>query len=139
MIPKQRETPAFKAYNLGGIAANLLVTGLSLLLLLCGSFYATLLAVALVGIGVKKSLINLIPHAAKSGPNDGYVVKLLSGKPAVQRDYAVYLALYEKLFLGEPILPQDYQYLREEASDERELLYYNEIRDILRSVEAETV
>lgn len=137
MIPKQTEQIRFKAYNLGGVLANLFVSALSFVFLFFDSFYLSLLFIELLSIGIRKAVINLIPHKTHSVPNDGYVVKLLKQNKAVQKDYAIYLTLYGNLFSGEQINPQDYMYKREFADNENEMLYYNEIQDILKSLKNE--
>ncbi len=139
MVPKQTESVRFKAYNLGGVFSNLFVCVLSFALLLFNSFYLSLLFVEFLFIGVQKAIVNLIPHKTHSIPSDGYVVKLLKQDKAVQRDYVVYLTLYEKLFLSEQINPQDYMYERETTNDEDTMLYYNEIQDILNSFVSEKI
>ena len=53
---------------------------------------------------------------------------------AVQKDYAMYLMLYGKLFLDETVSAQEFVYEREVSADENEMLYYNEIQDILHSI-----
>ena len=135
MIPPDAEALRFKAYNLGGVIANLLMVALSLLFLLCDSFYCSFIMVELLCVGIQKVAVNLIPHTTNSIPNDGYVVKLLNRNAAVQRDYAMYLQLYRKLFFNEPILLNEYQYKRDEPASACELLYYKEIQDILSSPE----
>ena len=133
MIPKTATSVRYKAYNLGGIFTNALVVILSFLLLLCNSFWTSLLFVELLCVGVQKVLVNAIPHKTNSVPNDAYIVKLLKRNEAIQKDYAMYLKLYGKLFLDEDISPQDFMYERE-VSEEDEMLYYNEIQDILSSL-----
>ena len=134
MIPKTATSVWYKAYNLGGIFTNALVVILSFLLLLCNSFWTSLLFVELLCVGVQKVLVNAIPHKTNSVPNDAYIVKLLKRNEAIQKDYAMYLKLYGKLFLDEDISPQDFMYEREVSEDEDEMLYYNEIQDILSSL-----
>lgn len=131
MIPKTAVSIRYKAYNLGGISANVFVVTLSFLLLLNNSFWTSLLFVELLCVGTQKVLVNAIPHKTNSIPNDAYVVKLLKRDEAIQKDYAMYLRLYGKLFLDEDISPQDFMYEREVSEDEEEMLYYNEIQDIL--------
>lgn len=131
MISNQIEAVHFKLYNLGGVFANILILTLSFVLLYFDSFYLSLLFIELLFVGVQKAVVNLIPHKTHSIPNDGYVVKLLKQNKAVQQDYAIYLTLYGKLFLGEQINPLDYMYERKVSDDENEMLYYNEIQDIL--------
>lgn len=134
MIPKTAVSIRYKAYNLGGIFANIFVVTLSFLLLLINSFWASLLFIELLCVGTQKVLVNAIPHKTSSIPNDAYVVKLLKRDEAIQKDYAMYLRLYGKLFLDEDISPQDFMYEREVSEDEEEMLYYNEIQDILSSL-----
>lgn len=134
MIPKTATSVRYKAYNLGGIFTNAFVVILSFLLLLCNSFWTSLLFVELMCVGVQKVLVNAIPHKTNSIPNDAYIVKLLKRNEAIQKDYAMYLRLYGKLFLDEDISPQDFMYEREVSEDEDEMLYYNEIQDILSSL-----
>ena len=137
MIPKQVDPVRYKAYNMGGILANALIVISSSVLLLPGSFWASLLFVESATIGIQKILVNAIPHKTNSIPNDGYIVKLLNKDDAVKKDYAMYLRLYGKLFLNEDVLIQDYIYEREISKDADEMLYYNEIQDILHSMKAE--
>jgi len=134
MIPKTATSVRYKAYNLGGIFTNAFVVILSFLLLLCNSFWTSLLFVELMCVGVQKVLVNAIPHKTNSIPNDAYIVKLLKRNEAIQKDYAMYLRLYGKLFLDEDISPQDFMYEREVSEDEDEMLYYNELQDILSSL-----
>ena len=134
MIPKNTTAVRYKAYNLGGIFTNAFVIVLGFLLLLCNSFWASLLFVELLCVGVQKILVNAIPHKTNSIPNDAYVVKLLTKNVAVQKDYAMYLMLYGKLFLDETVSAQEFVYEREVSADENEMLYYNEIQDILHSI-----
>ncbi len=136
MLPKNIEDVRFKAYNSGGICANVLVIVLSFCLLLFDSFWTSLLFIELVCVGVQKLIVNAVPHKTNSVPNDGYIIKILKKDKAIQKDYAMYLRLYGKLFLGENIIPQDFIYEREASEDEDELLYYNEIQDILSSLTA---
>lgn len=134
MIPKNTTAVRYKAYNLGGIFTNAFVIVLGFLLLLCNSFWASLLFVELLCVGVQKILVNAIPHKTNSIPNDAYVVKLLTKNVAVQKDYAMYLMLYGKLFLDKTVSAQEFVYEREVSADENEMLYYNEIQDILHSI-----
>lgn len=138
MIPRSVTKVRYKAYNLGGIFSNALVVILSFLLLLCNSFWASLLFIEMSCIGVQKVLVNAIPHKTSSIPNDAYVVKLLKKNVAVQKDYAMYLLLYSKLFLDEAVLVQEFMYEREVSADEDEMLYYNEIQNILNSISSST-
>lgn len=135
MFPTQLKAVRYKAYNLGGVFANVLVALLSLLLLPANRFCLSLLMVELLFVGFQKSLVNLIPHKTNGVPNDGYIVKLLNGNKETQKDYALYLKLYAELFKNKTILKNEYQYDRTEKSQEDELLYYNEIKDILNSLE----
>ena len=105
------------------------------MLLLINSFWADLLFIELLIVGVQKILVNSIPHKTNSLPNDGYIIRLLKKSVAVRKDYAMYLKLYGKLFLEEEIKPQEFKYEREPSTDADEVLYYNEILDILSSVE----
>ncbi len=134
MIPKDAAAVRYRAYNLGGIFINVLVVILSFLLLLCNSFWTSLLFIELLCVGCQKILVNSIPHKTNSIPNDAYIVKLLKKSAAIQKDYAMYLKLYGKLFMDEDISPQDFIYEREKSEDEDEMLYYNEIQDILSSL-----
>lgn len=136
MIPINMTAVRYKAYNLGGIFTNAFVVILSFLLLLCNSFWTSLLFVELLCVGVQKVLVNAIPHKTNSIPNDAYVVKLLTRNVAVQKDYAMYLKLYGKLFLDETVSAQEFAYEREVSADENEMLYYNEIQDILHSIDS---
>lgn len=134
MLPKHIDNVRFKAYNMGGILANAILMLFSFALLLMDSFWTSLLFVELICVGIQKLIVNAVPHKTNSVPNDGYIVKLLKKDKAIQKDYATYLRLYGKLFLDEDISPQDYMYEREVSEDEDEMLYYNEIQDILSSL-----
>ena len=131
MIPKNVEHLHYRAYNLGGSFANGLIAALSLLLLLPQAFFWKLLMVELIAVGVQRLTANLLPHIIDSVPSDGFVVRLLSRSAAARRDYGLYLQLYKQYFLDEPVSPEIYQYHREPAADPPELLYYNEIQNLL--------
>lgn len=134
MLPKHIENIRFKAYNMGGIIANAVLMIFSFVLLLMDSFWTSLLFVELICVGVQKVIVNAVPHKTNSVPNDGYIIKILKKDKAIQKDYAMYLRLYGNLFLDEDISPQDFMYEREVSEDEDEMLYYNEIQDILSSL-----
>ena len=134
MIPKKSDSLKYMAYNLGGVTANIVIIILSSGLLIFHSFGALLLFIEILLVGLKKILINIIPCNNNSGPNDGYIVKLLKKDTAIQKDYVIYLRLYRELFLKKEINPHDYIYERETAKNIDELLYYNEIQDILSSI-----
>lgn len=134
MIPKQINSVRFKAYNSGGILANAVIVILSFTVLLFNSFWAYLLFVELLCVGIQKILVNAIPHKTNLILNDGYIVKLLKRNVAVQKDYAMYLRLYGKLFFDEDVSVQDFVYEREASTDDNEMLYYNEIQDMLSSL-----
>lgn len=131
MLPRHIENVRFKAYNMGGIYANVVVIILSFVLLLMDSVWTSLLLIELVCVGVQKIIVNAVPHKTNSVPNDGYIIKILKKDKAIQKDYAMYLRLYGKLFLNEDISPQDFMYEREVSEDEDKMLYYNEIQNIL--------
>lgn len=134
MQPKHIENVRFKAYNMGGIYANVLLLVFSFVFLMMDSLWASLLVVELVCAGVQKVIVNAVPHKTNTVPNDGYIIKILKKDKTIQKDYAMYLRLYGKLFLDEDISPQDFIYEREVSKDEDEMLYYNEIQDILSSL-----
>lgn len=134
MLPKHIENIRFKAYNMGGIIANAILMIFSFVLLLMDSFWTSLMFVELICVGVQKVIVNAVPHKTNSVPNDGYIIKILKKDKAIQKDYAMYLTLYGKLFLDKDISPQDFMYEREVSEDEDEMLYYNEIQDILSSL-----
>lgn len=69
--------------------------------------------------------------------NDGYIVKMLDAHIAMRKDYALYLRIYADTFLNKAISPSDYQYERNESLSDDELLYYNEIQEILKSINAQ--
>lgn len=50
---------------------------------------------------------------------------------------ALYLRIYADTFLNKAISPSDYQYERNESLSDDELLYYNEIQEILKSINAQ--
>ena len=131
MIPLESEPVKYFAYNIGGIVANFLVVTVSFTLLLLNSFYVSLLFLELVIVGLYKILINLIPHKTNAIPNDGYVISLLRRSKDTQKDYAIYLNLYEKVFWDEPICKEDYIYGRKTSTNVDEMLYYDEIRSML--------
>lgn len=135
MTPQHINPVRFKAYNSGGIWANALIAIFSFTLLLFNSFWTSLLFIEMVSIGISKILVNAIPHKTNEIPNDGYTLKLLKTSIAVQKDYATYLRLYGKLFFNEEISAKDYIYKREVSQNTDEMLYYNEIQDILSSLE----
>lgn len=91
----------------------------------------------LVFVGAYKILVNLIPHKTNGVPNDGYIVKMLDAHIAMRKDYALYLRIYADTFLNKAISPSDYQYERNESLSDDELLYYNEIQEILKSINAQ--
>lgn len=69
--------------------------------------------------------------------NSGYIVKMLDAHIAMRKDYALYLRIYADTFLNKAISPSDYQYERNESLSDDELLYYNEIQEILKSINAQ--
>lgn len=138
MIPDRTDNVRFKAYNMGGIYANAVIVILSFALLPINSVWTSLLFIELLCVGLQKIIVNSLPHKSGSVPNDGYIVKILKKNKAVQKDYAIYLKLYGKLFLGEDISLREFMYEREAAEDEDEMLYYDEIQDILSSLKPET-
>lgn len=135
MVPKNGDSLRFMAYNLGGIIANVATCIVGAVVLLCSSFYTTLFFVELVFAGILKVVVNLFPCLIQSIPNDGYVVKLLNHNSAVQKDYSTYLSLYAALFWGEDILSSDYAYQRNITLNRGELIYYNGVQELLKSVE----
>lgn len=66
-----------------------------------------------------------------------YIVKMLDAHIAMRKDYALYLRIYADTFLNKAISPSDYQYERNESLSDDELLYYNEIQEILKSINAQ--
>lgn len=136
MFPTNKKNVRFKAYNMGGVFANILIVLLSLLLLIPSVFYAKLLLIELLFVGAYKIISNSIPHKFNSMLNDGYIVMLLNRDKAIQKDYAIYLKLYAALFLGESISTCDYVYERKPSKDNDELLYYNEIQNLLQSIDS---
>lgn len=136
MLPPKTAVIRYKAYNLGGIYANIFIAVISLLLLLFDSFYVTLFFVQLLLIGIIKIVTNLLPNMNHDIPNDGYVMKLLRHNAAVQKDYLFYLSLYASLFWNENICPDEYLYVRKPAKNDAELLYYNGIQNLLKTLKA---
>lgn len=134
MLPPKTGIIRFKAYTLGGIYANVFISVISLPLLLFDSFYTTLFFIQLLFIGIIKIIINLFPTINHDIPNDGYVLRLLSHNAAVQKDYLFYLSLYASLFKNESISPSEYLYVRELPKNEAELLYYNGIQNLLKTI-----
>lgn len=96
-----------------------------------------MMMIELVFVGAYKILVNLIPHKTNGVPNDGYIVKMLDAHIAMRKDYALYLRIYADTFLNKAISPSDYQYERNESLSDDELLYYNEIQEILKSINAQ--
>lgn len=139
MYPTQIERIRYKAYNRGGIISNIFITTLSFLLLFLNNFHASLMMIELLFVGFHKIVVNLIPHKTNGVPNDGYIIKMLNRYNAMQKDYALYLKLYADTFMNKTILGNEYQYEHEKVSNEDELLYYNEIREILKSLKVEIV
>lgn len=137
MYPSQTSTIKYKAYNLGGVIANAIIAALSTLLMLPNNFYLLMMMIELVFVGAYKILVNLIPHKTNGVPNDGYIVKMLDAHIAMRKDYALYLRIYADTFLNKAISPSDYQYERNESLSDDELLYYNEIQEILKSINAQ--
>ena len=123
--------------NLGGVIANAIIAALSTLLMLPNNFYLLMMMIELVFVGAYKILVNLIPHKTNGVPNDGYIVKMLDAHIAMRKDYALYLRIYADTFLNKAITPSDYQYERNESLSDDELLYYNEIQEILKSINAQ--
>lgn len=101
------------------------------------NFYLLMMMIELVFVGAYKILVNLIPHKTNGVPNDGYIVKMLDAHIAMRKDYALYLRIYADTFLNKAISPSDYQYERNESLSDDELLYYNEIQEILKSINAQ--
>lgn len=134
MFPPKTADIRYKAYNLGGICANAFISIISLPLLLFNSFYATLFFVQLLFIGIIKIITNLFPNINHDVPNDGYILRLLKNNAAVQKDYLHYLSLYAALFRNENICPNEYLYVREPTKNDAELLYYNGIQNLLKSI-----
>lgn len=137
MFPEKITPIKFKAYNLGGIFANTIVALPGLLFFFTDSIYWSLLFIELMLVGLYKVLLNSVPHKRGSVFNDGYVYRLLKGNDEVQKDYANYLQLYSKVLLKEEINPDDFNYERSDAQNSDEMIYYNEIKDILKSLEVE--
>lgn len=137
MYHSQTSTIKYKAYNLGGVIANAIIAALSTLLMLPNNFYLLMMMIELVFVGAYKILVNLIPHKTNGVPNDGYIVKMLDAHIAMRKDYALYLRIYADTFLNKAISPSDYQYERNESLSDDELLYYNEIQEILKSINAQ--
>lgn len=134
MLPPKVADIRYKAYSLGGICANAFISIISLSLLLFNSFYSTLFFVQLSFIGLIKIITNLLPNINHGVPNDGYILRLLKNNAAVQKDYLHYLSLYAALFWNESICPNEYLYEREPTKNAAELLYYNGIQNLLKSI-----
>ena len=137
MIPTQTNPVRFKVYNLGGIFANLLVAVISFAFVFLNSFWLSLFFGELVLVGLYKVLVNIIPHKTKSIPNDGYVLKILNKYDEIQRDYVMYLQLYSNFLLKEPIDLNIFRYKRNFSRNNDELIFYEEIQNILKMIEAE--
>ena len=138
MLPPDKTPVRYVAYNLGGIMFNILIALASGALLLLNRPIFTLLFIELFFIGIYKICANAIPTMKSSAPTDGYVLKLLRKKPAVQYDYARYLSLYSAMFWEEKIDTKDFTYDREPTDRAEELIYYDEICDMLRELSENT-
>ena len=139
MLPPDKMPVRYVAYNLGGILFNVIIALASGALLLLNKPFFTLLFIELFMMGVYKACANAIPSSKGAALTDGYVLKLLRKKPAVQYDYARYLALYSAMFWDEEIDAAEFTYDREHTDREEELIYYNEIQDILRELSEEHI
>ncbi len=139
MIPTQTNPVRFKAYNLGGIFANILVTVISFALGFLNSFWLSLFWGELVLIGLYKVLVNIIPHKTKSIPNDGYVFKILNKNDEIQKDYVMYLQLYSIFLLKEQTDLNIFRYKRNFSRNNDELIFYEEIQNILKIINTEDV
>lgn len=138
MLPGDHVPIRYKAYNAGGIIINLFYSLVGLGLIIPDIPWLRLLAIALFFAGWNKVLSNLIPRLHHSIPNDGYILRLLKKRPAVQYDYARYLNLYATMFWKEPVQAEEYSYERETAESTEELLYYHGIQDLLSDLDDQT-
>ena len=134
MIPPDTYPVKYKLYNLGGIIANLFAVALSFLLLLFHSSVVTLFMVELVCVGIQKVIVNVVPLKNGQSLNDGYTIGLLGKNDAVRKDYVNYMRLYSRLARNEKINPKEYSYERKISDDNDQMLYYNEIQSILKSI-----
>lgn len=137
MLPPDKNPIRYRAYNLGGIVCNAVIMIGAFGLLFLKSHYATLILIELFYAGALKVVGNLFPRFHNGTPNDGYILKLLKGKPSVQRDYAKYLALYAAMFWEESVCVEDCFYEREPVENEEELLYYNATQELLSDLSSE--
>lgn len=135
MEPRKPEKRRYLLYNLGGAAANLLLTLAAGALLLIGLHSTNLLFINLAVVGMQKIVINCIPRIANGVPNDAYVIKLLSRNPYTQKDYCMYLKLFAAYYRENPVDSSDYMYDRPLDVAENELLYYREMQSILEETE----
>lgn len=85
-------------------------------------------------IGVSRQTYSAIERKVRKM---AYIVKMLDAHIAMRKDYALYLRIYADTFLNKAISPSDYQYERNESLSDDELLYYNEIQEILKSINAQ--
>lgn len=131
MLPEIKDRIKYKAYNVGGIVSNIIITLGSAALLFIDSRIAELIFIELFFAGLFKIIGNVIPQIRDYYPTDGYILKLLRKRPLVQQDYAKYLALYAALYWEEEVNVREYTYDRKEYESEDELLYYNGIQDLL--------
>lgn len=132
MLPKPAECIHFKAYNMGGIYANVIITIFSCIFLVLNSTSMELLLVELTCSGARKIAANAIRYKGGTRRNDGYITKILKKDEEVQKDYVIYLNLYSKLVRNEKINAQEYIYKRKTSQVEEEMLFYNEIQNVLR-------
>ena len=134
MLPPDREPVRYVAYNIGGIIMNLAITIASTILLLFNSNVATLVFLEFLLSGIFKIVSNSVPNMVNGIPTDGYIIKLLKGRPLIQGDYQKYLSLYAKIYWEEDISVDDYVYARKEENTD-DLLYYEGINDLLNDIQ----
>ncbi len=134
MEPRNRNRCHYLCYNLGGVAANLVLVLAAWGLFPAGSHVTALLMIDMIWVGIQKILVNGIPAMVGGFPTDARVVKLLHGNEWVKKDYNMYLSLYAALFRGEAVEKETYVYSRPLDVPEAELLYYREIQAILKEM-----
>ena len=77
--------------------------------------------------------MNIVPNS-KCGINDGYVLKALSKNHYIRVDYYKYLNLFSHCYLNEDFNVDEYNYPRKLKSENDDLIFYMEIKKIIKSM-----
>lgn len=136
MIPSLKKDIKIVPFNMGGIIANAIITIIGFFgILLNKQFFVELLLFQLFLVGANKIILNAVPRISNAIPNDGYITRILLKYPLARKDYAIYLNLYAAQYRGEKIDKENYSYKREsETSEGIELIFYNEINNLLQYI-----